>query len=108
MWCGGCRPWGWRVTGQGGHFYSHVLGVQDKDQLGMLHPIFHKEEGEGSYQCFGEGIQNLEGREGWDSEWLGAQGWCAHSRAPLTRSWGFHFHLARPAIAGRKDSDAVM
>ncbi|OBS66488.1 hypothetical protein A6R68_04966 [Neotoma lepida] len=38
--------------------------VKDKDQLDVLHPIFHKEEGEGSYQCFGEGIRDLEGREG--------------------------------------------
>lgn len=64
----------------------HVLGIQDKDQLGVLHPIFHKEEGKGHYQCFGKGSQDLEGREGWDSEKLGAQGWCARSRAPQTSS----------------------
>lgn len=33
----------------------HVLGLQDKDQLGVLHPIRHKEEGKGNCQCFGEG-----------------------------------------------------
>lgn len=49
-----------------------VLGIQDKDQLGVLHPIFHKEEGKGHYQHSGKGSQDLEGREG--SEQLGAQG----------------------------------
>lgn len=83
---------------------SHVLGIQDKDQLGVLHPIFHKEEGKGHYQHSGKGSQDLEGREG--SEQLGAQGWCAHSRAPLTSSLGFYFHLARLATAERKNSGA--
>lgn len=55
----------------------------------MLHPIFHEEEGEGHCQWFGKGSQDLEGREG--SEQLGAQGWCAHSRAPLTSSLGAPF-----------------
>lgn len=64
----------------GAFLLPRVLGVQDKDQLGVLYSIFHKEEGKGHYQHFGKGSQDLEGREGWDSEQLGAQEWCAHSR----------------------------
>lgn len=78
-----------RDRGERASLLPHVLGLQDKDQLGVLHPIFHEEEGEGHYQCFGKGSQDLEGREG--SEQLGAQGWCAHSRAPLTSSLGAPF-----------------
>lgn len=57
----------------------------------MLHPISHKEEGEGKHQCSGEGTGGLEGRGEWGSAQLGAQGLCAHSRSLLTSSLGFPF-----------------
>lgn len=85
-----------------------VLGVQNKDQLDVLHPVFHEEEGEGNCQCIGEGTQAREGSEGWDTEQLGTQTWCAHSRAPLTSSPGFPFPSHKVSHLWEKDGDAMM
>lgn len=74
----------------------------------MLHPIPHKEEGKGNHQYHGEGTGGLEGREGWDTEQLGAQGSCAHARSSLTSSQGVPFASCEISHSWEKGWDAMM